>query len=227
MNDPGSGVPGDAIIANHTAYSRIVRHWEAKWNEEDERFHDPCRRLFLSHLPGKTIIDIGCGLGRDSLYFASRGCGVTATDIVADFLPLIKRKNDSVSVAAMDMTRPSFGAACFDAAYLFASFLHVPRELSLATLAGLRSMLRPGGLLFINHLCSTKGYTSYLVNDLLIDDNPAFCYCHGQEEMAGLLSRAGFGRSLFFHHGQKRKPSPVREQYGLRPYQVLSFVPEA
>ena len=174
-------------------------------------------------MKGNRILDIGCGLGRDSLYFASKGFEVTATDIVADFLPPVKNRDNSIKVAVMDMTRPSFAGGSFDAVYSFASFLHIPHELSLETLAGFRAMLKPEGLLFINHLQSRKGFVSYQVDDLLIENNPAFCYCHDTQKLQELVINSGFKNSLVFHVDQKQKSSKVRKKYQLEPYQILAF----
>lgn len=210
------------IAANADAYSRIARKWSGMWNEENERYHMPCRRLFLDRLNGSRILDAGCGPGRDSLYFAGRGMSVTACDTVAAFLPGIRSAEPSIETAVMDMTRPCFSGETFDGIYLFASFLHIPHELSLKTLAGFYAMLRPGGLLFMHHVRSEKGYRSYRVDNLLIDDNPAFCFCHDESELTVLAVDAGFRHCSISHLDPLRKPSAVREHYGLAAYQFIA-----
>src|SRR5262249_57277247 len=42
----------------------------------------PFARMLCSLLaPGARVLEIGCGEGRDSVFFASRGCEVTAADV--------------------------------------------------------------------------------------------------------------------------------------------------
>ena len=99
MTEPGHSQPGWITAANQAAYRHIVDIWAEKWDAQDEQYHGPVRDLLLKHCPGKKILDIGCGLGRDSLFFASRGYDVTATDIVDGFLPGIRENNPEVRVA--------------------------------------------------------------------------------------------------------------------------------
>ena len=210
--------------ANRIAYSRIVDDWELAWNEKNELMHAPCRALFMKHLTGNRILDAGCGLGHDSRYFSEHGYTVTATDTVLGFLERIHRSDPAIQVAAMDMTTSCFDDAVFDGIYCFASFLHVPRSMSLPTLKGFRSMLKPGGILFLHHVASRKGFGSYTVAGLLINDNPAFCVCHDEEEMKDLLDQAGFRRSKIFHKSMKKEPSATAIEYGLEPYQAVAWV---
>ena len=213
-----------AIAANIRAYSRITGKWNREWDKnQNMECRETCRRMFLAALPGPHVLDIGCGVGRDSLFFAVNGCKVTATDIVSDFLPIVRFGNPSITTAIMDMTRPCFKDAAFDGLFLFASFLHVPRELSLPTLAGLRKMLKKGGVLFIHHVKSMQGLESYRVDDLLIPDNPAICFCHDESELDQLLTEAGFGLRTFTHYAVGTKRSATAEKYDLVTYQTLAF----
>ena len=45
----------------------------------------------LGSLKGKTLLDIGCGLGEASVYFALRGATVTATDISGGMLEVTQQ----------------------------------------------------------------------------------------------------------------------------------------
>ena len=222
MYKPDFSQPDNIIEANIDAYSRIIETWDESWNEKNETMHEPCRTLFLENLPGKKILDAGCGIGRDSMFFYGRGLKVTAADIVPGFLHLIRKKEPGLETLVMDITRPCFGDSVFDGIYCFASFLHVPRLLSLETLRKLHTILKPGGVLFLHHVASRKGFETYRVDDLLIPDNPAYCSCHDEQELTKLAEQAGFITEL--HHViQPQKPSAVAKQYGLEPYQLLAF----
>lgn len=50
-------------------------------------------------LMGKTLLDLGCGAGETSVYFALKGATVTAVDISAEMLSVAKRLSDLHRVA--------------------------------------------------------------------------------------------------------------------------------
>jgi len=123
----------------------------------------------------------------------------------------------------MDMPAPCFRDQAFDGIFTCASFLHVPPELVPATLQGFARMLTPGGVLFLHHVASSQGLTSYCVDDLLIKDNPAICFCHSEEAMSSLLEAAGL-QVLARHKLQpQRYPSPCAERNSLVPYQMVAI----
>ncbi len=213
----------EMISANSAAYTKIVDEWDKAWGEKNEKNHAPCRELFIQHLNGSRVLDVGCGLGRDSLFFQSNGLDVYAADLVTGFLSNIRRSNTSVRAFAMDVTTPCIADSVFDGIFAFASFLHVPRPMSLETLKAYRSMLKPGGILFLYHVASRKGFGTYKVDNLLIENNPAFCTCHDEDELTGLITGAGFASSEIIHLTKIDKPSETAVKYGLEPYQVLAW----
>lgn len=70
----------------------------------------------------KKILELGCGQGRDCLFFASKGLEVTALDYsniaVKDLLEKSKQKNISIDVHVYDGKKPlQFDNGVFDAVY--------------------------------------------------------------------------------------------------------------
>ena len=215
--------PKAVIGQNRLAYRRIAAEWEMRQEKDyDHAFHDRCRALFLSLLKGVRVLDAGCGLGLDSLAFAAAGLQVTASDIVAEFLAMIRSKTPGIDVAVMDMTAPCFRAESFDGIFACASFLHVPREMAGPTLAGFARMLSPGGILFLHHVESSQGLPGYRVDELLVPDNPAICFCHEEQELTALLAAAGLRVLAVSRFQPCRHPSPCAAEHGLVPYQLIA-----
>ncbi|MCC7175105.1 MAG: class I SAM-dependent methyltransferase [Bryobacterales bacterium] len=220
-NDPKS-----VILRNRLAYGRIAAEWERRQEMDyDHGFHEQCRALFLSHLKGIRVLDAGCGLGLDSLAFAAAGLQVAASDIAEEFLPLIRRKQPRIGLAAMDLTAPCFRAGCFDGIFACASFLHVPHELVEQTLSGFVRMLASGGILFLHHVESSRGLSEYRIDELLIPDNPAVCFCHTEQQLSALLASAGLHVLAVGRLKPSKYPSPCADRNSLVPYQMIACKP--
>jgi 2-polyprenyl-3-methyl-5-hydroxy-6-metoxy-1,4-benzoquinol methylase len=219
-----SGNDSNSIIRqNRIAYSRIADEWqERKSADFDDDFHERCRALFLEHLKGPRVLDAGCGLGLDSYAFASQGLQVTATDIVPEFPINIHAHAHDIQSVAMDLTATCFREESFDGIFACASFLHVPHEFSRSTLHSFAKILAPGGILFLNHVNSSKGLNSYQVDDLLIQDNPAFCFCHSQKELRSMLADAGLTVLASAQFSPGKYPSPCAIRNSLNPYQIVA-----
>lgn len=87
----------------------------------------------LGNLKGKTLLDVGCGLGEASVYFALQGADVTATDISSGMCETTARLAERYGVklkthrsAAEDLQLPK--DAQFDVIYVGNLFHHVVIE---------------------------------------------------------------------------------------------------
>jgi 2-polyprenyl-3-methyl-5-hydroxy-6-metoxy-1,4-benzoquinol methylase len=84
-------------------------------------------RPFLERLPpGGTILDAGCGSGRDTLAFTQRGFLVTAFDASAAMVEAATRLT-GVPIQHMRFQEMQFTHA-FDGIWACASLLHVPKR---------------------------------------------------------------------------------------------------
>jgi ubiquinone/menaquinone biosynthesis C-methylase UbiE len=108
-----------------------------------------------ARLDGKRLLDVGCGLGYDSLEFLRRGVRVTAIDISASAVELTRRhfaiagvRADAVEVA--DVLGLPYPDATFDAVWSN-GVLYYSGDMPQA-MSEIWRVLRPGGRAIISHL---------------------------------------------------------------------------
>ncbi len=102
---------------------------------------------FESHLvPEDTIIDMGCGSGRDLAHFASHGYKVIGVDYSLELLKLASAYSHQLVVLA-DIASLPFKANTFDAGWAIGSLLHIPRSSINDVLAGIYKILKQDSVL--------------------------------------------------------------------------------
>jgi SAM-dependent methyltransferase len=111
----------------------------------------PHLSAFLNRLPpGATILELGCGGGRDAHYMIERGFAVDPTDGVAEMAAQAEaRLGRPVRVMRFDELDAE---ERYDAVVANASLLHVPQDALPHILARIWRALKPGGW----HLASYK-----------------------------------------------------------------------
>ena len=134
--------------------ARTLQHYyeqaEAFW--EGTRDHDVRQNIeaLLSAIEGEpplTILDLGCGPGRDLKTFTERGHVAIGLDGVTRFCEMA-RAYSGCEVWQQDFLALDLPAAHFDGIYANASLFHVPRADLPRVLSELRAALRPRGVLF-------------------------------------------------------------------------------
>ncbi len=105
--------------------------------------------LFTERLPeNASILDLGCGSGRDSAYFISCGFDVTAMDASEEMCDLasihIGQDVLKLSFAEMDFNE------VFDGIWACASLLHVPGDQIEEIFAKVVNSLKTDGVLFMS-----------------------------------------------------------------------------
>lgn len=104
---------------------------------------------FMEHLPeGGSVLDLGCGSGRDSEYFISQGFDVTAMDASEEMCDLA-----SIHIG-QDVLNLTFDEIdfdeVFDGIWACASLLHVPGDKMDDIMGKVVKSLKPNGVLFMS-----------------------------------------------------------------------------
>lgn len=102
---------------------------------------------FLSLLPaGGSILDFGCGSGRDAKYFLSRGFAVEATD---GSVELCKRASKLTGIAVRhELFQNLADVARYDGIWACSSILHLSSRELLSVFSKMRTALKPDGIIY-------------------------------------------------------------------------------
>jgi ubiquinone/menaquinone biosynthesis C-methylase UbiE len=112
--------------------------------------------LLQRHLaPGRRLLDIGCGAGREAIAFARAGLAVTGIDVAPAMIALARDRARAAGFAiefavGEALTWPVIGGP-FDAIYFSPGiYSHIPgRDRRVRTLTRLRDLLAPGGMIVL------------------------------------------------------------------------------
>jgi SAM-dependent methyltransferase len=101
---------------------------------------------------GGLVLDLGCGVGRDSQFMANRGLQVVAADVsdVMVSMAADRCRRLRAHCVRLDMRRLPFTDGVFAGAWACASLVHLPRSAMRASLTELCRVLRPGASVAIS-----------------------------------------------------------------------------
>ena len=147
-------------MSSVTQYSELmVRTGSWDWDRVSDTFwSDPSEDVYylLHRWTGQThrsILDLGCGLGRHSLLFAVHGFDVTALDASESGLRRLEaiaaKRGLSVHTVHADLTRLPFDAGSFDFVLAYHSIYHVDSEGMAAAMDELHRILKPASEVYL------------------------------------------------------------------------------
>jgi SAM-dependent methyltransferase len=142
------------------ATAHAAGFWDRVWQDPANR--DYWRKvsppvLALAHMESPLerpeVLDLGCGLGRNTVVFARRGFRVTACDVspaaVAQVQAWTRELGLKVRTQVASFLDDAFPSGVFDIVLAVNSLYHVPRQGFARAIDHVRGWLRTGGLLYL------------------------------------------------------------------------------
>ncbi len=131
----------------------------------------------------KTVLDLGCGLGRHTIFFARRGFGVSAMDLspvgVESTSKWALQEGLHVDVREGDMLSLPFHDASFDCLFSYHVISHTDTPGARKIIAEIRRVTKPGGEIYVT-MCSKETWSYKEAGYPIIDENTV-CKTDGTE----------------------------------------------
>jgi SAM-dependent methyltransferase len=143
-----------------TAYDRIAGQFAERYGSMPP-FLETFTTAFLEQLPDHpTILDAGCGHGRDMEWFEEHGCSVTGIDLSPEMLALARTRTTG-QLREVDLLELDFETATFDGIWSNAALLHIPKTRTADVLRQFQDILKPAGSLALGlHRGDFEGWES-------------------------------------------------------------------
>jgi 2-polyprenyl-3-methyl-5-hydroxy-6-metoxy-1,4-benzoquinol methylase len=152
--------PADPVRRNIVGNNRVARvyddwHPEIFTEMEQDRLSGALSRALSATgaSPAARALDFGCGSGNVTRHLVSLGCEVVAADVACKFLDIVEEKLGSTgrveTVLLNGRDLSALQDRTFDLIALYSVLHHVPDYIGVVE--ELARMLRPGGVLFMDH----------------------------------------------------------------------------
>lgn len=191
--------------------SRTLAHYdrtapgfrEGTWNHDVTQNY----RALLEALEGDgphTVLDLGCGPGRDLAYFKSQEIEAVGLDGSSEFVDMAKSET-GCEVLHQNFLELDLSDARFDGIFANATLFHVPSRELPRVLSELYASLKPGGVLF------SSNPRAMAPSDTIQEgfQNERYCCYHTLESWREYCTDAGFTE---LHHYYRPEGLPRDQQ---------------
>jgi cyclopropane fatty-acyl-phospholipid synthase-like methyltransferase len=131
--------------------------WNSKWSKLDSKLSatEYSKRVykFLKNKNIKSLLDLGSGDGKDSLYFSKKGIQVTSVDFSKEAMNkltkvIIEKKLENIKTLVADIKNLNLNEK-FDAIYANLSLHYFDDKTTTKIFSNLLKLLNPEGYLFV------------------------------------------------------------------------------
>jgi predicted TPR repeat methyltransferase len=169
-------------------YNTCAREWDAKhdtfgfWQEEMD--------LFQSFMPSGSLLEIGCGAGRDAVELIERGYTYHGTDISEELIKIAQGKNPDAQFDQVSLYDLKKLNKQYDGFWCSAVLLHIPFERLEEAFEAIGFCLQEGAVGFIS-IKEGEG-SGYLSSEKQGGEHKRHFYYHSQEGFSQVLQVYGF-----------------------------------
>lgn len=128
------------------------KYWKGAWKKSSAHVPNPFAKrayVLMNKKHVKRVLDLGCGDGRDSVYFARKGVAVEAFDFSESGIESLRKKNPNIKAYIGDIRKLPFKKNSFDAVYAHLSLHYFSDSETEKIFSKIHAILKKDGLLFV------------------------------------------------------------------------------
>lgn len=153
------------------------------WNNFPEAFIDN----FVSLLPGRRILNLGSGSGRDSILLRNQGLEVVCVDASKAMIAITKSLGfESHLITFSEMNFPQ---SYFDGTWAYTSLIHISKSEAEEIIAKIHKALKPKGVFAVGAI---EGNTAEMVKRKTMPGLKRYFKKYTNEELLQLIEQNGF-----------------------------------
>jgi ubiquinone/menaquinone biosynthesis C-methylase UbiE len=187
------------------AYDKHAQAYDDEVVEFWDNFPKDFIREFVHSVPGKRVLNLGSGSGRDAVLLRDRGMEVHCVDGSSSMVEMTKKLGFASEHTTFD--KLDYPAESFDAVWAYTSLLHIPEAEMPELLTRIHRWLKPGGVFATGMI---RGDGAELVErETMPGTKRLFQYYH-RGDLKGLITAHKFkilyscnyqpGRKIYMNH---------------------------
>ena len=169
------------------SYNKIASEYSSKVSKLHPK--KEFSQFFSMLRPKASVLDIGCGSGRDAFEFAKKGFKIIGIDLSPKMIAIARNKAKKADFKVMDLERLEFKAESFDGIWANAVYLHIPKKRLKKAFAEAKKALKKGGIMYIS---AKKGMGEHFLPDKRYNGVEKFWSYYSKKELESRLRDSGF-----------------------------------
>jgi len=194
---------------NRKVYDRHARRFAEDTKNYLKEHIQAEAESFIANLPGKDILDLGSGPGRDSAFFRERGLNPLCFDLSREMVKLCEKKGLPAIVG--DLENMPFEDNSFDGVWAYTSLLHMPKANLPIVLGRINKILSSKGIFYMG---MKEGIFEGWIDSDRFRGERRFFSLYENEELRSLLleqfevmhhSKIPLGKAVFLNYLCRKK----------------------
>jgi ubiquinone/menaquinone biosynthesis C-methylase UbiE len=170
-----------------STYDRIAERYARENGIRPGELEASIQRFSRLLPPHGTVLDAGCGIGRDTRWFCAHGFDAVGIDVSEKMLEIAKREGAG-DFRKMDARKLDFPAGAFAGVWCSALLVHLAPEEAETALRECGRVLGDCGICFV----STKEGRGYSVDATTYPPEQRFMQLYSEEAMRELALKTGW-----------------------------------
>lgn len=169
------------------AYDKYAETYDEVVTDFWRNFPKSILREFTEKLPGRKVLDLGSGSGRDAVLLRDTGLEVVCLDGSAKMVAMTRKLGFETHLS--DFSQLDFPVESFDGVWAHTSIVHVEPDEARRIITRIHSLLKPGGLFMMGAI---SGGADGMVEHKTMPGAARYFKFYEPDELKQLITPLGF-----------------------------------